>query len=39
MTLIKKILNAVFKHVITPDYVGDLSRHRLHSTKYEDLCK
>jgi len=50
MTYIKKILSkldAIIDEAFpcnTPKYLngkhqGDLAKHRLHSTRYEDLCK
>jgi hypothetical protein len=35
--LLSKMFNSKEK---TPGYLGrDMSKHRVHSTKYEDLCK
>ena len=37
INLLSKMFNRKEK---TPGYLGrDLSKHRVHSTKYEDLCK
>lgn len=39
----RKLINYfknLFKASKTPDYLGrDLSQHRIHTLKYEDLCK
>jgi len=34
-----KYILSLIKKIWSPDCVGDLSQHRLHTTKYEDLCK
>jgi hypothetical protein len=34
-----KYLVSLIKKILSPEHVGDLSQHRLHTTKYEDLCK
>ena len=39
MKLLKKILNSLCNCLITADNTGDMAKHRLHTTKYEDLCK
>lgn len=39
MKLIKKLLDKLLNSIVSPDYVGDMAKHRQHTTKYEDLCK
>jgi hypothetical protein len=34
-----KYIISLIKRILSPKYVGDLSQHRLHTTRYEDLCK
>jgi hypothetical protein len=35
MSFLKKILSMLF----VCEQVGDMAQHRVHTTKYEDLCK
>jgi hypothetical protein len=35
MSFLRKLLDMLFLN----NHVGDMAQHRVHTTKYEDLCK